>query len=101
MYRILLLAYEDYRKYATPILRENGYTVQTRDPSKYSGLGRQHPNLVLQEGSRSDLNLTRKVVADINKSEKSISMLVVGVGSGPEDIRLVMRELVKLRGKKF
>ena len=111
-HRILVLSDKSYRTYggyAQSILNKAGYITRVQNPSTYSELGSQLPDLVVQEArvtverraDKKDLALTRRVVKDILRSGKSISMLVVSAITGHRETRDFMRVLQRLGDGRF
>ena len=90
MKRVLVLATPRfYGGLVDRCLSDAGYAVRVENPRNYSGLHEPLPNLVLQDAEvvrpgigrgqiiSSGVDVTRKVVEDIQKLGASIEMLVV------------------------
>jgi len=110
-YKILVLDdHEHYRRTYEDWSRKAGYEVTVQKSEDYSGLD-SFPDLVIQDGNvtqgedgkslKGNLDLTRRLVKDIQKSGESISVLVVSIFVGDDDSRDFMEVLRPLGDGKF
>ena len=92
----------DYRLNVTGHLISEGYLVATQKPEEYSGLGNVLPDLIMLDANcegRPTLDMAKRIVEDIAKSGKPISMLVYSRAKNMVLAGAFQNEMAQIPGK--